>query len=200
MNEKLTLEELAIFVNRETKTNESLYSSSISDSRKKNEFSARRIRDLISKKMISSGFKDGRHVFYNQNHIDELLKYKAMQALGYTENTIKLQKNSLLAEKNSLSSAILSIEEKSLRKTNDSKFISSSSSVSELLLNKNLTLDFKLDSQLYSLDKTTKDIPIIETKVYKLSENISLTITNNIDKSEFNNLDEIIKKIIKIYK
>lgn len=206
MNEKLTLEELTNFVNSETKNNESLYLSSIADNRKKNNFSERRIRDLVSKKMISPGFKDGRHVFYNQTHIDELLEYKAMQALGHTEQTIKLQKNSqisTLSGSSSLFDTIDSIEKRSFNKVDSSMpFAASSVLGSESVSNNqmNFDTDSMAYSRLYSLDKTTSDIPITETKIYQLSENINLTINNNVDSEELSGLEDMIKKIKKLYK
>lgn len=217
MNEKLTLKKLTEVVNEYIELDiGSLYSSRIKDNRKKDSFSERRIRDLTSKGLISSPVREGRNVYYSQIHIDELLEYKKMQANGHTEASVKLAKNSELSSYSESNSSLLNL----IKNIEDSSIVNpviggSSLSGSSLGFDNIQSLDLDQDniepsrtstlglggrSVLYSLDKTGSDIPVIENKSYKISENITLNINTCVDKDELEKLEEAIKNIKNLYK
>lgn len=112
MKNKYSLEELTKVVNEKLVT----ISTSSLDKRVSNELTERRIRDYISKGIVSKGNKEGKFVFYNDEHVKEILELRELQNTGYSDRSLAnlklnfMNENMILA--NSAQSLIGSIKER----------------------------------------------------------------------------------------
>lgn len=80
---KLTIEELA------EKVNEQVSSLSSTDKRFSNNLSVRRIRDYVSKGLLSKPFKDGKNVYFTELHYQKLIALREVQSEGISEENVK---------------------------------------------------------------------------------------------------------------
>lgn len=93
-----TIEELCKKYNEINENDNTYYE----DSRIKKTLTVRRIRDLISKNLISEGFRNGgKEKYYNQTHLDQLISIRKKTILGITDRTL-----SKLDDKNNLSNSL----------------------------------------------------------------------------------------------
>jgi len=85
MNEiKFTLDELTQEVNNQLEMTDLI----ATDSRQSKVLSARRIRDLVGKDLISKPIRDGRTVYYTQLHLNELIEFRKLQSKGLSEKSL----------------------------------------------------------------------------------------------------------------
>jgi DNA-binding transcriptional MerR regulator len=72
------------------------------DKRYSTEVSARRIRDYISKGLLDKPFKEGKNIFFNENHLEKLIALRQFQSDGlseqYLHKLIKSQSEDSLAD------------------------------------------------------------------------------------------------------
>ena len=116
-NQKLTITELAdIFNLNNCKEN------SDNDKRMSKEVSVRRIRDYISKKIVSEGTREGKNKYYNESHLKELSKARELHEEGFSDNEIikfiqeeKKDKNN----KNNIKNLLNDINQRKSNKTNN---------------------------------------------------------------------------------
>lgn len=87
MLKKYTIEELVIQVN--LKIGSESISVNERDNRVSDEVSVRKIRDLLSKGLMSRGIKSGRNVYFNELHVDQVLEYKKLQGQGVSEKLLR---------------------------------------------------------------------------------------------------------------
>ena len=87
------------------------------DSRYSKELSSRRIRDFVSKGLISKSYKDGRNAYYTELHLNELLNLRQLQSKGLTDKSLLSFKSETPEPKNvedqSLNDLINSMKESS---------------------------------------------------------------------------------------
>lgn len=84
IEKRYTLEELTKEVNLRL----SMMEYTTTDSRQSKDFSPRRIRDLATKELIEKPFRDGRNVYYTEQHIQELVDLKTLQSKGMTDKSL----------------------------------------------------------------------------------------------------------------
>lgn len=197
MNKKMTLTELMKLVNKEIEKKSYLYASTTLDKRTSLLFTERRIRDLISKSIVPKPIKEGVHSFYSVIHFNALLEYKVSQAQGQTEKSFKLQKNSTLSQSSGLDKVISDIEN---RTASTKMNFMAASNIFDSDEKKAVIIGSPARSVLYSVNKNENDIPVIDNKNYKISENIELNISNDVSEDEIDNLLYSIEKIVKLYK
>ncbi len=70
----------------------------VSDSRVSDFISERKVRDLLSKNLISRGIKDGKSIYFDDLHVDQIIEYKKLQAKGLSEKIMKSYVNSGIDE------------------------------------------------------------------------------------------------------
>lgn len=129
MTEKrYTLEELTKEVNLRL----SMMEYTTTDSRQSKDFSPRRIRDLATKDLIAKPFRDGRNVYYTEQHVQELVDLKTLQSKGMTDKSlISLKSESQILEeptqnsdeKQDLLNLISDIKEESTQYTSSDRSI-----------------------------------------------------------------------------
>lgn len=81
---KLTIQELANIVNEQLKEEV----ESKKDSRQSSVVSERRIRDYMTKGMMSKPFGDGKQKWFGQKHVDQLLALRVLQLRGLSDQYI----------------------------------------------------------------------------------------------------------------
>lgn len=87
MLKKYTINELVDQVNEKIKSDKSLILS-CSDNRMSELVTERKVRDLLSKNLISRGQKSGRTVYFDDLHIDQVIEVKKLQTLGITSKLL----------------------------------------------------------------------------------------------------------------
>jgi DNA-binding transcriptional MerR regulator len=87
------------------------------DSRTSKELTERRLRDYVSKRLVSPPLRDGRNSFYNDNHIKEVLQARVLNISGYTDSVIS--KNVGVGNREMASSILRSVSLSERLKIND---------------------------------------------------------------------------------
>lgn len=182
---KYTIEELAQVVNSKLKDENNL--SSLKDNRFVDEISVRRIRDYITKKSISSPIREGRNVYFTDEHVNELLNLRKLQKSGLSEKFITNSYSSNLNEDSGsnlqISGQISNLE--SSKNLNLAQIISSienreySKNVLQAqtsLLNTFSTRNLKNDIE--------KNISKISYSEYEIEKGVYLKIENSIDEQK----------------
>jgi len=180
---KITIEDLAKIVNDKMK----LFSDNNEDGRIK-ELSERRIRDYISKNLLHKGHKEGKYTYYDQSHIDKLIMLRQLQDEGIQERTLQkmnyttsINHTEIDEDKENILSVLSSINNRSPLNT-----MTASSAISDLSkVNRNLNV-----SNLSKYEVKNK-------REYTITENVSISISGNINQEEqkkaLENLIELFK-------
>ena len=173
---KMTLEDLA---NEFNNSNKSVNHENF-DKRMNEEISPRRIRDYVSKSILSKPLKDGRTVYYTESHLKELKDIRKLQKEGFTESYLIKNYNNESDLKGKAESSLQDI----LKMRGDKE-------------NKSFNNQF-IYRTLSLFEEDKKDIP---TKIdyWNINEKIGLEINSESKISEKDALD-IFKKIQKIIK
>lgn len=108
MNDKMTLDELTEKVNNIMQSDN--YQSS--DKRHKETLTSRRIRDYVSKGMVSKPEKEGKSVFYTEKHYNEVLHCRKLQQEGLNDQLIKKIIDSNIINEEAYSDNDLLLQEK----------------------------------------------------------------------------------------
>lgn len=87
MLKKYTIDELVIQVNSKIQNEESISNSK--DSRISEAVSLRKVRDLLTKGLISKGVKEGRSLYFDDIHVNQIIEYKKLQGQGVSERLLK---------------------------------------------------------------------------------------------------------------
>lgn len=87
MLKKYTIEDLVVQVNSKIKNEDKF--TNIKDNRVSEEVSLRKVRDLLSKGLISRGIKEGRNVYFDEIHVEQILEYKKLQGQGVSERLLR---------------------------------------------------------------------------------------------------------------
>lgn len=96
-----TAEELVDHINKDIEMNEVFTGMTYTDSRIAHKLTVRRLRDYIYKGLVSKPYKYGKHNYYTQRHVDEVIEVRTLSLSGYSDNLIK---NQMSKSENSLSS------------------------------------------------------------------------------------------------
>lgn len=98
-----TIEELVQIVNKQLAQDKDLI---VTDGRISSEITVRKVRDMLSKGMLSTPVKDGRNNYFDNSHVDQIINIKKMQNEGVSEKLMKnLTENTVdepLIESNSM--------------------------------------------------------------------------------------------------
>lgn len=153
------------------------------DGRLKEKLTIRRIRDFLSKGILSKGIKKGRNVYYTKSHLNELISIRNKQTLGISDSTlIKTQSKS-----DNLENLIKNIENSMKQNYIDD------------LKKHNTNKDVILSNSIFLRDYKYK---VSNKKTYSLQINeqdcidITLKLSNKINQNEISNILNTIKKII----
>lgn len=202
MLKKYTIEELVIQVN--LKIGSESISVNERDNRVSDEVSVRKIRDLLSKGLMSRGIKSGRNVYFNELHVDQVLEYKKLQGQGVSEKLLRSFSSEYITpvvEESACeiidnSFGLLALEEiskisKSINGNNIEDKVSSSG-----MLNSSVSGD-----SLYKTTQVFRDLNKMSVKSfteYPLDETggLILKVENNYKTKEIEKILEKIKKII----
>lgn len=87
MLKKYTINELVIQVNSKIQNEEGISNSK--DSRISEAVSLRKVRDLLTKGLISKGVKEGRSLYFDDIHVNQIIEYKKLQGQGVSERLLK---------------------------------------------------------------------------------------------------------------
>lgn len=152
------------------------------DGRLKEHLTIRRIRDFLSKGILSKGIKNGRNVYYTDSHLNELIEIRNKQILGISDSTlIKSQSKS-----HNIGDLIKNIE--TSMKDNY---------INDIQKNKNIVLS---NSNFNFLRNTKYKVSNKKTYTVEINEHDFIDITLNISKKlndyELSNILTTIKKII----
>jgi hypothetical protein len=168
---KLNIEELTNEINK-ISSNE-VYQ----DKRLNSKLSSRRIQDFISKDILQEGIREGRKKYFNDDHIDRLIKVRELQKEGLNDNQIVNFFNPKI-NKNSLTDILKSIEKREYNaneelvgnSTNNIKkmeeipkyytenILYKSSLSEEFIIGKNKDIILKIENNSKITDNDIKDI------------------------------------------
>lgn len=81
-----TIEELVQIVNSQLAQEKDVM---VTDGRISSEITVRKVRDMLSKGMLSTPVKDGRYNYFDNSHVEQILNIKKMQKEGVTEKLMK---------------------------------------------------------------------------------------------------------------
>lgn len=208
IDEKYSIDELVLKVNKILL--EKNLNSSYQDSRIRQEFSTRRVRDLITKELISKPFKDKNRNYYTEVHLEELLNLKELQNQGISdkvmlslksETDVNFENNSnknfdnrsLFGSEESGNSSLLHSMSKYSKSPSfsemrcDNDFLKSLSGLNTI--DKNEISDNQLSSNIFKALDITSDIE--NEKIRSFLDN-SITVTSY---NEFELSKEVILKV-----
>lgn len=176
MDTKFTRKELCSAVNAALKDDSISTGSLVNDSRMKSELTIRMIRDYGYKKFISPTIRDGKHVYYTQTHLDELLVLRKLKASGISD---KLLQNMNIEYSSPKVSDDLEVFGSSVAASNSLSF---SGSVGQL--------DTNFDNELFDTIDSIKNRN--EPKIPQLSKSSAY----NSDKLVKDNLNELLRSSV----
>lgn len=187
---KLTINELADIFNSNYKNN-----NDNDDKRMSREISVRRIRDYITKKIVSEGIRDGKKKYYNQTHIEEISKARELHDEGFSDNEIiKFINNEQKekSEKDNINDLINNIKK---RKENKPVGLG----IQQLRANIDKNLSFKSQIYLNKVEKSEIEKNKIKSTLWKeieISEDVILKIKSNNQEDNKESILEKLKEII----
>jgi DNA-binding transcriptional MerR regulator len=202
MKDKMTLDDLAEELNKLTSL------EGYNDKRVSETIKPRRIRDYIGKKIIPEGIRDGKYKYYNEEHLNTLIRVRQMQSEGLADNDIK-DLLDLEKEDEKLSVECMNTLDQFTKNTNNSdlnNLLGSIKSRSEVITkthNTNLLSSdsLSLKSSLYLNKKIRNDdsinIPSKTWKEYEIEEGFILKIEKNAKQQDIESLLKKIKNTIK---
>jgi DNA-binding transcriptional MerR regulator len=174
---KITLNDLAI------KYNISCDNSKIEDKRFNEGISPRRIRDYVSKGLLSKPIKEGRNVYYTEQHFEELKNIRDLQIKGLTESY--LQKN-YTHEDNFKSNASDSLRSILEEKEHDEQ-------------NKKIRYGLQSGNSLNSSFEDNKKIMKVVQNQWEINNDLQIIVKDDA-KIKNNELEIVLQKIKKILK
>lgn len=217
MKNKFTLQEICVAVNLELSKDPELTASE--DSRMKGGVSERLIRHYVSEDIVSKPIRDGKKVYYTQDHLDEILAVRKLKVTGVTDKLLKtmsieysspeetLNNSDFDVDSTSFSSSVvagsigsinpepdLSAVIDSINKRSEQKVPQLSSSSS---LQSDKLLAGNLNELLRSSTKTKQIQP--EKNImdeYNITSDITLKVKSTTKIEDLKNLELIIKNIL----
>jgi DNA-binding transcriptional MerR regulator len=135
-----TIEELVQIVNNQLSQDKDLI---VTDGRISSEITVRKVRDMLTKGMLSTPVKDGRNNYFDNSHVEQIINIKKMQKEGVPEKLMKslteyqvdepsIETNSMQIEASSVLNSIIGrglnasasvMAQQSLPKTNSTPLI-----------------------------------------------------------------------------
>ncbi len=177
----------------------------VSDSRVSDLISERKVRDLLSKNLISRGVKDGKSIYFDDLHVDQIIEYKKLQAKGLSEKVMKSYSNSVIEENDFNKGAIQEIDnilngmsacKRNISAQSNQVFKAQSSAIQpQGLLQSNSLIDSLLDSTKEY--RTSIKSGIKSYTEYALDESGSITLKLE-NGYKVKNASEILEKIKQI--
>lgn len=86
MFKKYTIEELVDIVNNKI---DKEMAGLNTDGRISNQISIRKVRDMLTKKLLASPVKEGNQNYFDDSHVEQLFNYKRLQKDGVSEKLLK---------------------------------------------------------------------------------------------------------------
>lgn len=177
----------------------------VSDSRVSDLISERKVRDLLSKNLISRGVKDGKSIYFDDLHVDQIIEYKKLQAKGLSEKVMKSYSNSVIEENDFNKGAMQEIDnilngmsdcKRNISAQSNQVFKAQSSAIQpQGLLQSNSLIDSLLDSTKEY--RTSIKSGIKSYTEYALDESGSITLKLE-NGYKVKNASEILEKIKQI--
>lgn len=177
----------------------------VSDSRVSDLISERKVRDLLSKNLISRGVKDGKSIYFDDLHVDQIIEYKKLQAKGLSEKVMKSYSNSVIEENDFNKGAMQEIDnilngmsscKRNISDQSNQVFKAQSSAIQpQGLLQSNSLIDSLLDSTKEY--RTSIKSGIKSYTEYSLDESGSITLKLE-NGYKVKNASEILEKIKQI--
>lgn len=177
----------------------------VSDSRVSDLISERKVRDLLSKNLISRGVKDGKSIYFDDLHVDQIIEYKKLQAKGLSEKVMKSYSNSVIEENDFNKGAMQEIDnilngmsdcKRNISAQSNQVFKAQSSAIQpQGLLQSNSLIDSLLDSTKEY--RTSIKSGIKSYTEYSLDESGSITLKLE-NGYKVKNASEILEKIKQI--
>lgn len=176
----------------------------VSDSRVSDFISERKVRDLLSKNLISRGIKDGKSIYFDDLHVDQIIEYKKLQAKGLSEKVMKSYSNSIADENDFNKGAMQEIDNilnginsntRSLNIEQNKVFTAQASAGSKPLLESNSLVESLLDSTRGYRSSIKSGIKSYTEYSLDESGSITLKLENGY---KVKNASEILEKIKQI--
>lgn len=203
MLKKYNINDLVNQVNLKIKDLQEL--KEVSDSRVSDLISERKVRDLLSKNLISRGVKDGKSIYFDDLHVDQIIEYKKLQAKGLSEKVMKSYSNSVIEENDFNKGAMQEIDnilngmsdcKRNISAQSNQVFKAQSSAIQpQGLLQSNSLIDSLLDSTKEY--RTSIKSGIKSYTEYALDESGSITLKLE-NGYKVKNASEILEKIKQI--